>query len=150
MSYHEGTYIPLGHKTHAQIWDLSDQLYRSKRDCLAINFVLMLPNAIFLEKRNIKVNEVHDIWKSWNVEKQKAFLALYEDIALLLPIQVDEQLIKAIMPFWDPSYRCFTFYQEYMVPTVEEYIVLLQIEISNPNKVFWNKTKGVRFVKKMS
>ena len=71
-------------------------------------------------------------------------------MALLLFIQVDEQLIKAIMPFWDPSYRCFIFNQEYMVPTIEEYIALLRIETPNPNKVFWKKTKRVGFVKKMS
>ena len=96
----------------------------------------MLPNVVFLEKWNIKVEEVHDVWKDWNAKKQKAFSAQYEDITLLLPIQVDEQLIKAFMPFWDPSYRCFTFNQEDMVPIVEEYIALLQIETSNPNEVF--------------
>ena len=104
---------------------------------------------MFLEKWNIKVDEVYDVWKSWSPEKQKAFLARYEDIAILLPIQVDKQLIKAIMPFWDPSYRCFAFNQEDMIPTVEEYKTLLRIETSNPNKVFWKKTKEVGFVKKM-
>ena len=54
---------------------------------------------MYLEKWNIKVNEVHDVWKSWSFEKQKAFSIKYRDIALLFPIQVDEQLIKAIMSF---------------------------------------------------
>ena len=75
MSYHEGTFIPPDHKTHAQIQDLSDQLYRSKRDYLAENFVSTLSNAVFLEKQNVKVNEVHDVWKTWSSEKQKAFSA---------------------------------------------------------------------------
>ena len=141
MSYHEGMYIPPDYKTRAQIWDLSDQLYRNKRDCLVENFVSTLPNVVFLEKRNIKVDEVHDVRKGWNAKKQKAFSALYRDIALLLPIQVDEQLIKVIMPLWDPLYRCFTFNQEDMIPTIEKYTVLLRIETSNPNKVFWKKTK---------
>ena len=110
----------------------------------------MLPNTVFLEKRNIKVDEVHDVWKSWSLEKQKAFSALYGDITLLLSIQVDEQLIKVIMPFWDPLYRCFTFNQEDMTQTIEEYIALLKTKTFNPNKVFWKKTKGVGFVKKMS
>ena len=92
---------------------------------------------------NIRMDEVHNVWKSWSFEKKKAFSTLYEDIALLLPIQVDEQLIKGIMPFWDPSYRCFTFNQEDTTPTIEEYTALLKIETSNPNKVFWMKTKGV-------
>ena len=96
------------------------------------------------------MEEVHDVWKGWNAEKQKAFSVLYGDIALLLPIQVHEQLIKAIMPFWDPFYRCFTFNQKDMVLTVEEYRTLFQIKIPNPNKVFWKKVKGVGFIKKMS
>ena len=79
-------------------------------------------------KWNIKIDEVHDVWKGWNVEKKKAFSAWYGDIALLLSIQVDEQLIKATIPFWDPSYRYFTFNQEDMVLTIEEYTTLLHIE----------------------
>ena len=90
MSYHEGSYIPLVHKTHAKIRDLSCQFYRSQGDCLAKNFVSTLPNVVFLEKRNIKVDKVYDIWKGWNAEKQKAFSTQYGDIALLPFIQVDE------------------------------------------------------------
>ena len=41
------------------------------------------------------------------------------------------------------------FKQEDMVSTIEEYTTLLQIETPNPNKVFWKKTKGVGFIKKM-
>ena len=37
-----------------------------------------------------------------------------------------------------------------MVLTFEEYTSLLWIEISNPNKVFRKKMKGVGFFKKMS
>ena len=57
---------------------------------LAKNFVSMLSNVVFLEKQNIKMDEVHDVWKGWNVEKQKAFSTWYGDIALLPFIQVDE------------------------------------------------------------
>ena len=63
MSYQEGTYISLDHKTYTKVWDFSNQLYKSNGDCLAENFVSMLPNSIFLEKQNIKVGEVHDVWK---------------------------------------------------------------------------------------
>ena len=104
---------------------------------------------MYIEKWNIKVDELHDVWKSWSPEKQKAFSAKYGDIALLLSIQVDEQMIKAIMPYWDPSYKCFAFNQEDMPSTVEEYTALLKIVTPNLEKVFWKKTKGVGFVKKM-
>ena len=62
---------------------------------------------------------------------------------------VDEQLIKATISYWDPSYRCFTFNQEDMTPTIEEYATLLKIAPPNTNKVFWKKTKSIGFRKKM-
>ena len=72
----------------------------------------------------------------WTEERQNAFTAKYDDIALLLPIEVDEQLHKPIILFWDPSYRCFTFNQEDLTPIVEEYTALLRISPLNPDKVF--------------
>ena len=71
-------------------------------------------------------------------------------IALLLPIEVDEQLLKAIILFWAPSYRCFTFNQEDLIPTVEEYATLLRISPPNPDKVFWKKSKNIPFKKKLT
>ena len=35
------------------------------------------------------------------MERKNAFMTKYGDIALLLPIEVDEQLLKAIILFWD-------------------------------------------------
>ena len=69
---------------------------------------------------------------------------------MLLPIEVDEQLLKAIILFWDPSYRCFTFNQEDLTPTVEEYLALLRISPTDLNRVFWKKAKKVLFRKKLA
>ena len=74
----------------------------------------------------------------------------YGEIALLLNVKVDWQLIKAIMPFWDSSYRCFTFNQEDMTPTIEEYSFMLRIEPRNVDKVLWKKVKNVGFKTKLS
>ena len=73
-----------------------------------------------------------------------------DDIALLLPIEVDEQLLKAVILFWDLSYRCFTFNHEDLTPTVEEYVALLRISPPNPDKVFLKKSKKVPFRKKLA
>ena len=68
----------------------------------------------------------------------------------MLPIEVDEQLLKVAILFWNPSYRCFTFNHEDLTPTVEEYATLLKISLLNPNKVFWKKSKKVLFRKKLA
>ena len=90
------------------------------------------------------------IWDNWTVKRQNAFTTKYGDIALLLLIEVDEQLLKAAILFWDPSYRCFTFNHEDLTPIVEEYAVLLRISPPNPDKVFWKKSKKVPFRKKLA
>ena len=68
----------------------------------------------------------------------------------MLPIEVDEQLLKAAILFWDLSYRCFTFNHEDLTPTVEEYVALLRISPPNPDKVFWKKSKKISFRKKLA
>ena len=68
----------------------------------------------------------------------------------MLPIEVDEQLLKAAILFWNPSYRCFTFNHEDLTPIVEEYTALLKISPPNPNKVFWKKPKKIPFRKKLA
>ena len=89
-------------------------------------FVFELPNMIYPKIPEVKkLQELKTIWESWTIERQNAFTTKYGDIALLLPIEVDEQLLKAIILFWDPSYWCFTFNREYLTPIVEEYDALL-------------------------
>ena len=83
-----------------------------------------------------KLQELKTIWDNWTIERQNAFTAKYGDIALLLPVEVDEQLLKAIILFWDP--------------TVEEYVALLRISSPNADKVFWKKSKKVLFKKKLA
>ena len=70
------------------------------------------------------------------MERKNVFTTKYGGIALLLPIEIDEQLLKAIILFWDPSYWCFTFNHKDLTSTVEEYAALLRISPPNPNKVF--------------
>ena len=127
------------------------KITREKRDYLPRGFVSELPNAIYPKILEIKkIEELKTIWDNWTVQRQNAFTTKYGDIALLLLVEVDEQLLKAIILFWDPSYRCFTFNREDLISTVEEYDALLRISPPNPNKVFWKKSKKVLFRKKLA
>ena len=133
----QGSAASFSHKTHQEVKQWSVKLQGKKGDCLPRGFVSELPNAVYPKISEIKkIEELKIIWDSWTVERQNAFTAKYGDIALLLSVEIDEQLLKAIILFWDPSYRCFTFNWEDLIPTVEEYAALLRISPSNPNKVF--------------
>ena len=105
MDCHGSTAL-FSRKTHQEVKQWSAKLQGKKGDYLPGGFVFELPNAVYPKIPEIqKIVELKTIWDSWIVERQNAFTAKYGDIALLLPIEIDEQLLKAIILFWDPSYR---------------------------------------------
>ena len=62
-----------------------------KGDCLLGGFVFELPNVVYPKIPKIKkIVELKTIWDNWTVKRQNAFTAKYGDIALLLPVKVDE------------------------------------------------------------
>ena len=89
----------VSHRTHSKMKELSMKLHGKKRDCLASGFVLELSGAVYPKIPEIKLKELKAIWDHWTEERQAAFTAKYDDIVLLLPIEVDEQLFKAIILF---------------------------------------------------
>ena len=73
------------------------------------------------------------------MSKMKKFRETYGDIASLISIPIEEPVLRAALRFWDPSYRCFTFGKEDLIPTIEEYSVLMGIDLQYPNKVYNKK-----------
>ena len=68
-------------------------------DCLASGFVSELLGVVYPKIPEIKLEKLKAIWDCWTEERQNAFTAKYGDIALLLSIEIDEQLFKAIILF---------------------------------------------------
>ena len=141
MSYRDSTFVSKGHQTYEEIKDLSEKCQREKEDCLTKEFVSGLPESSFLGNQPYDLKDLKEIWKKWSPGRQAEFKGKYGEIALLLNVEVDWQLIKAIMPFWDPSYRCFTFNQEDMTPIIKEYSFMLRIESRNTIKCSGKRLK---------
>ncbi|MBA0862007.1 hypothetical protein Goshw_003412 [Gossypium schwendimanii] len=75
------------------------------------------------EKKNCgsrpnNLEDLTEIWKQWKSDTRGIFIGKYGDIAHLIQINVDEQLIQAMVRFWDLAYQCFTFNQKYMALTI--------------------------------
>ncbi|KAG8500113.1 hypothetical protein CXB51_004328 [Gossypium anomalum] len=85
----------------------------------------------------------------WDSDTRGIFTERFGDIAHLITIRVDEQLIQAMVRFWDPAYQCFTFNQEDMTPTIEEYIALLRIDNVQFGKIYVKEPKPLTFRKKL-
>ena len=56
-------------------------------------------------------------------------------------VNVEESLIRAAIQFWDPLYRCFTFNGEDMMPTMEEYSMLMKLNLPCPDKVYYRRPR---------
>ncbi|MBA0738412.1 hypothetical protein Gogos_011773 [Gossypium gossypioides] len=63
----------------------------------------------------------------------------YGDVAQLLFVKPDDDLLKAMVRFWDPTYRCFTFNEVDMVLTIEEYSTFLYYDFRDLLRIYWER-----------
>ncbi|KAK5835971.1 hypothetical protein PVK06_011702 [Gossypium arboreum] len=99
--------------------------------------------------RKNNLEDLVRVWNQWDSDTRGIFTERYGDIANLIAVNVDERLIQAMVRFWDLAYACFTFNQEDMTPTIEEYIALLRVENAQFHKVYVKEPKPMTFKKKL-
>ncbi|KAG8500114.1 hypothetical protein CXB51_004252 [Gossypium anomalum] len=121
-------------------WSLKTQ--REKGDSLVEGCVANLPEQITM---NVRQNNLEDL----DSDTKGIFTERYGDIAHLITIRVDEQLIQAMVRFWDPAYQYFTFNQEDMTPTIEEYAALFRINNIQFDKIYMKEPKPMTFKKNL-
>ncbi|KAG8492382.1 hypothetical protein CXB51_009625 [Gossypium anomalum] len=112
-----------------------------------------------MEESITQITEKNAVVREWSLKTQREkgdilveggiFTERFGDIAHLITIRVDEQLIQAMVRFWDPAYQCFTFNQEDMTPTIEEYAALLRIDNVQFDKIYVKEPKPMTFKKKL-
>ncbi|MBA0826364.1 hypothetical protein Goarm_011222, partial [Gossypium armourianum] len=86
-------------------------------------------------RRNCE-DDLKGIWQSWDEAKKTRFRDKYCDVTQLLFVKLDDALLKAMVRFWDPTYKCFTFNEVDMVPTIEEYSTLLYYDFRDLLKIY--------------
>jgi len=62
-----------------------------------------------------------------------AFFNKYERLMEIARVEVLSPAVRAIVHFWDPDYRCFSFGSLDLCPTMEEYGMLTEF----PNNLYW-------------
>src|ERR1051325_7948179 len=75
------------------------------------------------------------------VEDPLDFRKRYGTLLTVLNTNVDEGLLKAFVQFYDPFYRCFSFPDYQLMPTLEEYAHILGISVSD--KVPFNGLEAI-------
>ena len=75
------------------------------------------------------LSDLTTLWGQFGMSKKQKFRKTYGDISSFISVPIEELVLRAALRFWDPSYRCFAFVKEDLVPTIEEYSVLIGIDL---------------------
>ena len=120
----------------------SEQTHHTQGDCLIPGYMPSLPEEPYTNLTQNNLSDMAILWGQFSASEKKKFRETYGDIASLISVPVEEPLLRAAMRFWDPSYRCFTFGKNDLVPTIEEYSVLIGLELQHPDKVYNQKSRA--------
>ncbi|KAK5841761.1 hypothetical protein PVK06_004084 [Gossypium arboreum] len=134
---------------NAVVWDWSLKTQKEKGDSLVEGCIINLPEHVTVNVRQNNLEDLVRVWNQWDLDTRGIFTKRYGDIAHLITINIDEHLIQAMIRFWDLAYQCFTFNQEDMTPTIEEYAALLRVDNVQPYKIYVKEPKPMTFKKKI-
>ena len=127
--------LPCQEAVKVQVW--SENMQKVKGNCLTDVYVSFLPKGVYVDLKQNKLIELDDKWEHINGPNKRKFCDQYGQIASLIAVRVDEPLVRAAIQFWDPSYRCFTFNEEDMMPVVEKYSMMMRLNSQCPDKVYY-------------
>ncbi|KAL1126870.1 hypothetical protein V6Z11_A13G140400 [Gossypium hirsutum] len=130
-----------------RVW--SERTQQEKGDSLTEGYESELWDFTRISVTQNDLQELRDIWNSWNGEVKQLFYCNYGDLPYLLDVKVDKYLFRALAQFWNPAYSCFTFRGVDLVPTVEEYMVLLNCSKILADKTYSRPVNVPPFLKKL-
>ena len=132
----------LPYESYPDTLSWSEQIRQSQCDCLISGYVSSLSKEPYTDLTQNRLFDLATLWEQFDISKKKRFRETYGDIASLISIPIEEPLLWAALRFWNPSYQCFTFGKDDLVPTVEEYSVLIRLELQHPDKVYNQKSRA--------
>ncbi|KAG8489869.1 hypothetical protein CXB51_015425 [Gossypium anomalum] len=136
-------------KDNAAVRVWSERTQQEKGDSLAEGYESELWDFTRISVTQNDLRELREIWSSWNDETKQLFYCNYGDLPCLLDITVDKYLFRALAQFWNPAYSCFTFGGVDLVPTVEEYMALLNCPSIQADRAYSRPISVPPFSKKL-
>ncbi|KAG8474321.1 hypothetical protein CXB51_034076 [Gossypium anomalum] len=94
---------------NAAVHAWSEKLQSERGDSLAEGYISELQDFTRVNIAQNELQELRDIWASWDDGVKQLFYQNYGDISYLVDIRVDKHLFRAIVQFWNSIHKCFTF-----------------------------------------
>ncbi|MBA0818068.1 hypothetical protein Gohar_019729, partial [Gossypium harknessii] len=86
-----------------RIW--SERVQLEKGDSLAKDYVSKLWDYTRISVTQNSLQELKEIWDTWNDETKQLFYSNYGDLLYLLDVKVDERLFRALAQYWNPAIK---------------------------------------------
>ncbi|KAG8480389.1 hypothetical protein CXB51_025091 [Gossypium anomalum] len=134
---------------NANVHRWSEQTQLGKWDSITLGYMSELSDYTRISVTQNNLQELKVIWDQWSNETKQSFYGKYRDLPYLFDIQVDENLFRAIVQFWNPAYSCFTFREVDLEPTVEDYTALLRCPRFQCDRIYSRAACVPTFVKKL-
>ncbi|KAL3611184.1 hypothetical protein D5086_002204 [Populus alba] len=97
-------------------------------DCLRSDAKKISP----IKNLNCILNEVNKLTTHFQNVDKDAFFRKYGRLMEIAKVEVLSPAVRALVHFWDPEYRCFSFGSIDLCPTIEEYGLLTEF----PNDLY--------------
>ena len=135
---------------NATIWGWSKRLQMETGDSLKNGHMSEVVGYTPIVSKQNNLHELKEIWRRWDFRMKQDFQQEYGDIAMLLDVQTDMYLFRALTQFWNPEYNCFTFETVDFNPTIEEYMALIRCSKNKDGKVYTKPKDASSFVKNLT
>ena len=98
---------------------------------------------------NFTPSDLTTFWGQFGILEKQKFRKTYGVIAFLISVPIEEPVLQVALRFWDLSYRCFAFGKKDLVLTIEEYSILIGLDLQYSDKVY-NKKPRARCCKELA
>ena len=85
-------------------------------------------SLVVLRFHDFRVERMRHWWTLLGEDDHASIVGFFGKFPSLMRLWVDHGLLEALASFWDPSHCCFSIGEVDLVPTLEEYAGLLQLD----------------------
>jgi hypothetical protein len=85
-------------------------------------------SLVTLRFHDFHVERMRHWWTLLGEDDHASIVGVFGKFASLMRLRVDHGLLEALASFWDPTHCCFSVGEVDLIPTLEEYAGLLQLD----------------------
>ena len=85
-------------------------------------------SLVVLRFNDFRAEQIRHWWTLLGRDDHASILGIFGKFPSFMQLQVDHGLLEALTSFWDPTHCCFSIGEVDLVPTLEEYVGLFQLD----------------------